>query len=128
MEPPNTSAAAATGIRYVRQRILANEAMAAAAASADEQPQDRQLDMEVGVAGADHDAVIVVEQQIAVEHVGPRLQREEETEQRRAVGDAAGETPAAAVEIDLAVHAIDRAGDERRSASSISSIQFLSAT
>jgi len=43
--------------------------------------------MDVGVARADHHPVVAVEQQIAVETVGPGLHREEQAEQHRAVDD-----------------------------------------
>ena len=46
-----------------------------------------QLHMDVGVARTDHHPIVAVEQQIAVETVGPGFHREEEAEQHRAVGD-----------------------------------------
>ena len=79
----------------------------------DEQPERRQLDMDVGVAGADHDAVVVIEQEVAVQRISPRLHQEEEADERRAVGDRrGGEAPARRIEADVAVHEIDRAGRE----------------
>ena len=43
--------------------------------------------MDIGIAGTHHHAVIAVEQQIAVETVGPGLHRKEQAEQHRAMGD-----------------------------------------
>ena len=51
--------------------------------------------MEVGVAGADDDAVVAVEQQVAVEPVGPRLHHEVEAEQHRGMGEGGGRQAAA---------------------------------
>ena len=95
---------------------------------ADEEPQHRQPDMEVGVAGADHDAVVAVEQQEAIESVGPGLDREVEAEQHRPMDDGGGrDAPGRRVELDVAVRPIDDAPARAalRSTSSIS--QFLSA-
>src|SRR5215471_13199132 len=70
--------------------------------------------MDVGVARADHHPVVAVEQQIAVETVGPGLHREEAAEQHRAVGDRCRRHQSArGVELYVAVHPIDRAGEER---------------
>ena len=70
--------------------------------------------MDVGVARADHHPVVAVEQQIAVETVGPRLHREKEAEQHRAVGDRCRRhRPPLGVVLDVAVHPIDRSGEER---------------
>ena len=70
--------------------------------------------MDVGVARADHHPVVAVEQQIAVETVGPGLHREEEAEQHRAVGDRCRRhRPALGVVLDVAVDPIDRSGEER---------------
>ena len=80
----------------------------------DEQPQHRQPDMEIGVAGADDDAVVAVEQQVAVEAVGPGLHREVEAEQRRGMGEhAARQPPRPLVELDVAVRPIHDTGDCR---------------
>ena len=76
--------------RYMRSRTLTQAMMVAATATPSEQQEHRQPDMDIGVAGADHDAVVVVQQQVAVQHVGPRLHREPETQQRRAMGDGGG--------------------------------------
>jgi hypothetical protein len=79
---------------------------------ADQQPEYRQFDMDVGVAGPDHDAVVVVEQQVAVQHIRQRLHREIGAKQRRAVGEyRRREPPRLAVQIDLSVQHIDRTGD-----------------
>ena len=43
---------------------------------ADQQPEHRQLDIDIGIAGTDHDAVVVVEQQEAIQRIGPGLHRE----------------------------------------------------
>src|SRR2546426_12816743 len=70
--------------------------------------------MDVGVARADHHPVVAVEQQIAVETVGPGLHREEEAEQHRAVGNCCRRhRPALGVVLDMAVDPIDRSGEER---------------
>ena len=75
------------------------------------EPQDRQPDMEIGVARADDDAVVAVEQQEAIERVGPGLDREVQAEQHRAVDEGGGRQAARRpVELDVALHPIDRAG------------------
>ena len=56
----------------------------------DEQPERRQLDMNIGVASADDNAVVVVEQEVAIQSVSPGLDREKEAEQRGAMGDCRG--------------------------------------
>ena len=56
----------------------------------DQQPERRQLDMNIGVAGADDDAVVVVEQEVAVQGVSPGFDREKEAEQRGAMSDCRG--------------------------------------
>ena len=50
-------------------------------------PEDRQLDVHAGVAGADHDAVVVIQQQKAVQPIRARLHGEEDAEQSRAMPD-----------------------------------------
>ena len=70
--------------------------------------------MEIGVAGADDDAVVAVEQQVAVEAVGPGLHREVEAEQRRGMGEDAARQPSRPlVELDVAVRPIHDTGDCR---------------
>src|SRR5262245_65684408 len=69
--------------------------------------------MDVGIARTDHHPVIAVEQQIAVETVGPGLHREEETEQHRAVSDRSWRyRTAMGVVLDVAVNPIYRSGEE----------------
>ena len=70
--------------------------------------------MDVGVARADHHPVVAVEQQIAVETVGPCFYREEETKQHGAVGDCCWRHRwALSGMFDVAVYPIDRSGEER---------------
>ena len=59
-----------------------------------EQPERGQLDMNVSVAGADNNAIVVVQQKITVQRVRPDFNRKIETEQRRAMGDCRGRKPA----------------------------------
>ena len=69
--------------------------------------------MEVGVSRADDDAVVAVEQQEAIERVGPGLDREVEAEQQRAVENGGGRQAARwPVELDVALHPIDCAGQD----------------
>ena len=56
----------------------------------DEQPENWQLNVDIGVACPDHDAVVIVEQQEAVQRIGPSLHREIETQQRGAMCDGGG--------------------------------------
>ena len=80
---------------------------------ADEQPENRQLDMDIGVACPDHDAVVVVEQEVAVQRVGPGLHREIEPQQRGAMRDGGGrDAPGPRVRIDFAMHEVHRSGHE----------------
>ena len=80
----------------------------------DHQPQARQPHMDVGVARADDDAVVAVEQQIAVEAVGPGLHREQKTGQRRAVRNHRRRDRAVvSVIFDVAAHPIDRSRKQR---------------
>src|ERR1700716_2800347 len=70
--------------------------------------------MYIGVACADDDAVVAIEQQITVETVGPGLDDEEETEQRRAVSNCCRRHRSAmTVVFDVAVHPVDRSGEKR---------------
>src|ERR1700687_5010344 len=70
--------------------------------------------MYVGVACTDDHPVVAVEQQIAIETVGPCLYREEEAEQHRAVGNRCWRhRPLLGVILDVAVHPVDRCGEER---------------
>ena len=70
--------------------------------------------MDVGVARANDYPVVAVEQQIAVETVGPGLHCEKEAEQHRAVGDCCRRyRPALNGILDVAVYPIDRSGEER---------------
>ena len=56
----------------------------------DQQPEDGQCNMGIGVARPYHHAIVAVQQQIAVETIGPGLHREKEPQQRRAMGDGRG--------------------------------------
>ena len=96
-----------------RRRMLAKATMAPTAARTDEQPKRRQFDMNVGVSCADDDAVVVVEQEVAVQSVGPRLDHEEKAEQRGGMGDRRGRSaPGRRIEADVAVEEVDRAGHQ----------------
>ena len=44
--------------------------------------------IDVGIAGADNDAVVTVEKQVAIQTVRPRLYRKEEGEQHGAMGNS----------------------------------------
>ena len=69
--------------------------------------------MDIGVACPDHDAVVVVEQQVAVQRIGPGLHCEIETQQRGAMCDGGGRNaPGPSVQIDFAVHEVYRSGHE----------------
>src|ERR1700726_853359 len=69
--------------------------------------------MYIGVACADDYAVVAVEQQIAVETIGPRLRREEKTDQRRAVSDhCRRHRSVVRVVFDVAVDPVDRSGEK----------------
>ena len=94
---------------------------------ADEQPENGQLNMDIGVACPNHDAVVVVEQEVAVQRIGPGPDCEIEPQQRGAMCDGRGRyMPGPTVEIDFAykVHRSGHEGVRTRS----HSIQFLSAT
>ena len=70
--------------------------------------------MYIGVASADDDAVVAVEQQIAVEAVRPGLRREEKAEQRRAVSNRCRRHRSVVnIVFDVAVHPVDRSGEKR---------------
>ncbi len=70
--------------------------------------------MDVGIPGADHDAVIVVKQQKAVECVGPGLQDEEHTEQRGTMSGGSGrESARRPLERDVAAYAVDHGCNDR---------------
>ena len=66
----------------MRTRRFAHAANAAMIESPINQPQARQPHMYIGVTCADDHAVVAIEQQIAVETIGPGLHREEKAEQR----------------------------------------------
>ena len=69
--------------------------------------------MDVGIACAADHAVVAIEQEIAVETVGPGLHREQETGQRRAVGNR-GRRHRSVVNVvfDVAARPIDRSGEQ----------------
>src|SRR5258708_5679898 len=70
--------------------------------------------MYMGVACADHHAVVAVEKQIPVAIVGPGLHGEEETEQRRAVSNCCRRHRSVMnVVFDFAVHPVDHSGEKR---------------
>src|SRR5262249_51927578 len=69
--------------------------------------------MNVGVARSNDHAVVAVEEEEAVETIGPGLHREEETQQSGAMRDGCGRHPSASlVEHDVAMRPIHRTGDE----------------
>ncbi len=70
--------------------------------------------MYIGVACADDDAVVAIEQQVTVETVGPGLDDQQEPEQRRAVSNCCRRhrSPMNVV-FDVAVHPVDRCGEKR---------------
>ena len=79
-----------------------------------EQPERRQLDMNVSVAGANDNAVVVVKQEVAVQHIGPGLNREIESEQRGAMRDCRGRNaPGGRIQTDVVVQEINCAGHQR---------------
>jgi hypothetical protein len=70
--------------------------------------------MNVGVACAHDDAVVAVEQEVAVQSVSPGLDREEGAEQRGAVGDGCGrDAPGLRIQLDVAVREIYCPSHER---------------
>ena len=70
--------------------------------------------MDVGVARADHHPIVAIEQQIAVETVGPRFHREKEPEKHRSVSDCCRRhRPPLDIVLNVAVHPIDCSGEER---------------
>ena len=74
-----------------------------------EPPQDRQLDMHVGVTGADDDAVVAIDKQIPGKPVAPCFYRKKQPKQHGAVRDRSGGDPATpAVEHDCAMHPVQR--------------------
>jgi hypothetical protein len=69
--------------------------------------------MDIAVARPDHDAVVLVEQQEAVQRVGPGLHCEIEPQQRGAMCNGGGRyAPRPTVQIDFAVHEVHRSGHE----------------
>ena len=78
-----------------------------------EEQENGQLDMDIGVACPDHDTVVVVEQQKAVQRIGPGLHCEIETQQSGAMCDGGGRNaPGPSVQIDFAMHEVYRSGHE----------------
>ena len=78
-----------------------------------QQRERRQLDMNIGVAGADDDPVIVVEQEVAVQGVSPGLDHEKDPEQCGAVRNRGGRNaPGRRIETDIAVREVDQAGHD----------------
>src|SRR3981189_37556 len=70
--------------------------------------------MNVGVACADHYSVVAVEQQVAIETVGPRLHDKEKAEKHRAVGNCCRRyRPSLGLVFDVAMHPIDYSSEER---------------
>src|SRR5437899_4922060 len=70
--------------------------------------------MYIGVACADDHAIVAIKQQITVKTVGPGLDDEEETEQRRAVSNCCRRHRSSmSVVFDVAVHPIDHSGEKR---------------
>ena len=70
--------------------------------------------MDAGVIRSDHDAIIGVEQHVAVEPVRPGLHQEEDAEQHRGVADDIGRRRASLwLELDLAVNQINYSGKQR---------------
>src|SRR3981081_4102718 len=70
--------------------------------------------MNVGVACTDHYSIIAVEQQVAIETVGPRLHGKEEAEKHRAVGNCCRRyRPSLSLVFDVAMHPIDESSEER---------------
>jgi hypothetical protein len=87
--------------------------MAAGGGNKDQQQENRQRNVNIGVACPDDDAVVVVEQQIAVQRIGPRPYRKKETEKSRAVGNGGGRNvPGPAVQMNSAEDQIHRSGRE----------------
>jgi hypothetical protein len=79
-----------------------------------EEFQRGQLDMNVGIAGADNNVIVVVEQKITVQRVRPDFDREIETEQRGAMGDGRGRNaPRGRIQTDVVVQEINCAGHQR---------------
>src|SRR3977135_3581180 len=70
--------------------------------------------MNVGVACTDHYSIIAVEQQVAIETVGPRLHGKEKAEKHRAVGNCCRRyRPSLSLVFDVAMHPIDESSEER---------------
>ena len=56
----------------------------------DQQPEDGQCNMDIGVARPYHHAIVAVQQQKAVETIRPGFHREKEPQQSGAMGDGRG--------------------------------------
>src|SRR6266404_5521916 len=70
--------------------------------------------MYIGITCTDDDAVVAIEQQITVETEGPGLDDEEQSEQRRAMGNCCRRHRSAMNGVfDVAMHPIDRSGEKR---------------
>ena len=69
--------------------------------------------MNVGIAGADDDPVVVVEQEVTVQRIRPGLHHEKEAEQRGAMGDGGGRNaPRGRILTDVAVREVNCAGHQ----------------
>ena len=81
---------------------LAHDTRAANGRKPDQQPEDRQL-VHIRVACPHHDAIVAIQQEIAVQPIRPRFHGEEDAEQSGAMGDRRlGYPPAVASEFDVA--------------------------
>src|SRR3974390_3499699 len=70
--------------------------------------------MDVGIACADHYTIVAIEQQIAIESIGPGFDCEKESKQHRTVSDhCRRHRPTMNVVLDVAVNQVDRSGEER---------------
>src|SRR6195256_6020065 len=70
--------------------------------------------MNVGVACTDHYSIITVEQQVAIETVGPCLHGKEKAEKHRAVGNCCRRYgPSLGLVFDVTMHPIDESSEER---------------
>ena len=81
--------------------------------------------MHIRVAGTHHDAIVAIQQEIAVQRIRPRFHGEEDAEQSGARRSPSGIPPTLAVEFDVATHPIDI--PLRTLRLTVSSIQFLRA-
>src|SRR6516165_1452698 len=70
--------------------------------------------MNIGVPGADHHAVVVVEHEVSVQDIRPGLDREIETDERGAMGYCRGRETPSRIQTDVVVQEVDRAGHEAR--------------